>query len=127
MELWGDGLFYGSNSRSSLAALGSPLPARLSQQPGGEIRLYLPCVFFPSTLATFTPGLYQSFGGKQILTLANGAKLDSGARTQETQLRFLLSTYLSPHWQVILNTEYDVTAHGGPLNRNIELRVATFF
>ena len=126
-ELWGDGLFYGSNSRSSLAVLGSPLPARLSQQPSGEIRFYLPYVFLPATLATFTPGLYQSFGGKQIFTLANGAKLDAGTRTQETQLRFMLSSYLSPHWQVILNTEYDVAAHGGPLNRNIELRVATFF
>ncbi|WP_297491796.1 transporter [Acidocella sp.] len=127
VEAWGEGLFYGSNGDSALVGAGAPIPARLSEQPSGQVRLYLPYQFFPASLATFSPGFYQSFGGKETYSLANGAKYDAGTRTEETQLRFILSTYLSPHWQIMLNGEYDLVTHGGPLNRNVELRVATIF
>lgn len=126
-EYWGEGYFYGSNGNATLAGIGGTAPASLSQQPTGEIRAYLPYVFYPRTRATFIPGIFQSFGGKQVYTLANGSTLDADTRTQETQLRFMVSTYLSPHWQVLLNAQYDVVAHGGPLNRALELRVGAIF
>jgi hypothetical protein len=127
VELWGEGYFYGSNDNTTLAGIGGTAPASLSEQPSGEIRAYLPYQFYARSRATFTPGLYQSFGGKQVYTLADGSKIDAGTRTQETQLRFVLSSYLSPNWQILVNTEYDLVAHGAPLNRNIELRIATIF
>jgi hypothetical protein len=127
VELWGEGYFYGSNGNATLAGIGGTAPARLSQQPSGEIRVYLPYEFFPLTRAAVIPGFYQSFGGKQVYTLADGTKLDAGTRTQETQLRFMVSSYLSQHWQILLNAQYDLAAHGGPLNRDLELRVGAIF
>jgi hypothetical protein len=127
VELWGEGYIYGSNDDATLAGIGATGPARLSQQPTAEIRLYLPYQFYPPTRAEFIPGLYQSFGGKQYYTLPNGSRIDAGTRTQETQLRFMLSSFLSPHWQILLNGQFDVVAHGGPLQRELELRVAAAF
>jgi hypothetical protein len=127
LELWGEGYFYGSNGNATLAGIGGTAPATLSQQPTGEIRAYLPYRFYAPSLATFTPGIFQSFGGKQVYTLSDGSKIDAGTRTQETQLRFTLSSYLSEHWQMLLSGQYDVVAHGGPLNREIELRVAALY
>jgi hypothetical protein len=126
-EYWGEGYFYGANDNATLAGIGGTAPASLSQQATGEIRAYLPYVFYPRTQAKFIPGVFQSFGGKQVYTLANGATLDAETRTQETQLRFMVSSFLSPHWQVLLNAQYDVVAHGGPLNRALELRVGAIF
>ncbi len=102
-------------------------PARFSMQPTEELRVYLPYQFFPKTLGTISPGFYQSFGGKGIYTLADGTKVNSGTRTDETQLRLILSTYLSRHWQVAINGEYDIMAHGGPLYRTIDLRIGAVF
>jgi hypothetical protein len=127
IELWGEGYVYGSNGGATMAGIGVPGPARLSQQPTGEIRVYFPYQFFPATRASFIPGLYQSFGGKQYYTLADGSRVDAGVRTQQTQLRVMLSSFLSPHWQVLLNGQWDVITHGGPLNRELELRVAATF
>jgi len=73
------------------------------------------------------PGLFQSFGGKQTYTLSNGAKLDAGTRTQTTQLRFVISSFISPHVQLMLAGTYDLVDHGAPLNRGVMLRVGTFF
>lgn len=156
VEIWGEAYFYGSNGNAGLvnpaiyansippiyqvyhqldpAVPASPqltrqstIPASYSMQSTEEMRVYLPYQFFPKTLATITPGFYQSFGGKGIYTLPDGTKIDSGTRTDETQLRLILSTYLSHHWQVALNGEYDVMAHGGPLYRTIELRIGAAF
>ncbi|MGE4480921.1 transporter [Acidocella sp.] len=156
LSLWGEAYFYGSNGGAGMVTpaiyanaippiyqlyhqidpavpASNPLspqtvtPARFSMQPTEELRVYLPYEFFPKTRATIAPGFYQSFGGKGIYTLADGTKVDSGMRTNETQLRLILSTYLSRHWQVALNGEYDVMAHGGPLYRTIELRIGAAF
>jgi hypothetical protein len=127
VELWGEGYIYGSNNDATLAGIGGTGPARLSQQPTAELRVYFPYQFYPATRAAFIPGLYQSFGGKQYYTLPNGSRLDAGVRTQQTQLRFMLSSFLSPHWQVLLNGQWDVAAQGGPLSRELELRVAAAF
>jgi hypothetical protein len=142
LEIWGQLYLFSDNNgaaavlpaiyANNFMAYGpvSPakvIPARLHQQPEGELRVFLPFQFYPPTRATFTPGFYQSLGGKQVYRLGNGIALDSGTRTEESQLFFGLSTYLSRHWQVMLNGEYDVQAHGGPFNRAIELRVATIF
>ncbi|MDR3506075.1 MAG: hypothetical protein P4L52_07505 [Acidocella sp.] len=116
-----DYLAYGPVRQASTA------PARLHQQPEGEFRVFLPFQFYPATRATITPGFYQSLGGKQVYRLQNGATLDSGTRTEESQVFLGLSSYVSPHWQLMLNGEYDVLVHGGPVNRAVELRVATAF
>ncbi len=149
IELWGEGYFYGDNSEASLVSPAvyannipalyqsfgatnplrpaSAMPARLSEQPSGTIYAYFPYQFFPLTRAAIIPGFFQSFGGKQVYTLDNGVRVDAGTRTEETQLRLVLSSYVSPRLQLMLNGEYDLAAHGGPLNRNIELRIATIF
>lgn len=156
IEVWGEAYFYGSNGGADLVSPAvyansippiyqvyhelnpalpasnplqpqSAVPASFSMQPTEELRVYLPYQFLPETKATFTPGFYQSFGGKGVYTLADGTKIDSGTRTDETQLRLILSTYLTPHWQIAVNGEYDVMAHGGPLYRTIQLRIGATF
>ncbi len=127
LEVWGEGYFFASNGNATLAGLGGTAPARLSEQPSGEIRLYLPVQLYGPSRALVVPGFFQSFGGKQVYTLGSGAKLDAGTRTQESQLRFVLSSYLSPHWQILLDSQYDLAAHGAALNRQLELRVAAIF
>ena len=142
LELWGEVYVYGDNND---AAAVSPavyanqyltagpvqpafaLPARLHEQPSEEFRVFLPWQFYPATRATIIPGYYQAFGGKQVDRLANGATVDTGRRTNESQLFLGVSTYLSPHWQVMVNGQYDLAAHGAALNRAVELRVATAF
>ncbi len=149
IEAWGEAYVFGANNNSavnspavyannippiySLLGVTNPLttasstPARFNEQPSEEFRVYLPYQIYPATGATITPGFYQSFGGKQTYTLRNGAKVDSGNRTDESQLRLTASTFLSPTWAVMLVGEYDLANHGGALQRNVELRLATFF
>jgi len=105
----------------------SVTPAKFNEQPSQEFRIYLPYQFLPQTLGFVGPGFYQSFGGKQTYTLANGAKLDSGNRTEESQLRIIAGTFLSPTTAVTVIGEYDIAAHGEPLNRNIAFRFVKFF
>jgi hypothetical protein len=106
----------------------SSVPATFHEQPSGEFRVYLPYEFLPATDGFFAPGFYQSFGGKQTYTLkTNGAKVDSGNRTDESQLRFILASFISPTTQVMLAGYYDIAAHGQPLNRTFLIRVAKFF
>ncbi|GAN82167.1 transporter [Acidocella aminolytica] len=156
LSVWGETYFYGSNGDAGLVSpaisandipsdygfyhqlnpavpANNPLrpqsvkPATFSMQPTEELRVYLPYQFYPKSRAFISPGFYQSFGGKGIYTLPDGTKLDSGTRTDETQLRLIVSTFLTPHWQLALNGEYDVMAHGGPLYRTIELRIGAAF
>lgn len=103
------------------------VPASFHEQPSQEFRIYLPYEFAPSMGAFIAPGLFQSFGGKQTYNLQGGGTLDSGNRTNETQLRLIGATFLSPRLQLMAIGEYDLASHGGPLNRNIEIRLATFF
>ncbi|HVE22021.1 MAG TPA: hypothetical protein VNC39_08590 [Acidocella sp.] len=105
----------------------SALPASFHEQPSEELRVYLPYEFYPATAAVIAPGLFQSFGGKQTYTLSNGVTVDSGNRTNETQLRLVASSFVSPTVNVTLVGEYDVANHGGPLQRALLLRVAKFF
>ena len=74
-----------------------------------------------------SPGLYQSFGGKQYYTESNGAKVDTGNRTNETQLRLVASSFVSPTINIALMGEYDVANRGGPLQRAVVFRLAKFF
>jgi hypothetical protein len=102
-------------------------PASFHEEPSEEVRVYLPFEFYPATDAVIAPGLFQSFGGKQYYTLSNGVKVDSGNRTNETQLRLVASSFVSPTINVTLEGEYDVANRGGPLERAVVLRLAKFF
>ena len=104
----------------------SSTPASFHEQPSGEMRIYLPWEFYPPTDAIFAPGLYQSFGGKQYYE-SNGVKTDSGNRTNETQLRLIVSSFVTPTTNIALVGEYDVANRGGPLQRVVLLRLAKFF
>ncbi len=142
LEVWGEIYGYGDNGDSAFVTPavyansmlgGGPLvpasstPAKLHEQPTGELRVYVPYQFYAPTRAVIAPGFFQSLGGKQVYTLGNGEKLDSNLRTEESQLRLTFVTYLSPRWQLTLNGDYDVASHGGPLERNIELRLVAAF
>ncbi|MDD2705491.1 MAG: transporter [Acidocella sp.] len=157
LELWGEGYVFGTNGdagSTSPAVYANNIPsvydtlntithglvpdsnplrqastvsAHLHEQPSAELRVYLPYEFFPPTHAVVSPGLFQSFGGKQTYTLSDGRKVDAGTRTQTTQLRLVVSTFISPHVEVMLAGSYDLVAHGAPLNRGVMLRIGTFF
>ncbi len=105
----------------------SSTPATFHEQPSQEFRLYLPYEVVPAIDAFIVPGFYQSLGGKQTYTLRNGAKIDTGNRTEESQLRLIAETFVSPTMQVMAIGEYDVANHGGPVERNFEIRIAKFF
>lgn len=148
LDLWGEAYGFGTNDKSAdvapsvsannlgvygLLGVRNPLtvstatPATFHEQPSFEFRAYLPYVINPKTNFFVSPGLYQSFGGKQTYSFANGAKADSGNRTEETQLRFVASSFVTPSLAIMGIGIYDVTNHGGPLNRGAELRIAKFF
>ncbi|MDR3520453.1 MAG: hypothetical protein P4L54_02440 [Acidocella sp.] len=142
VEVWGEVYGFGDNSSSAAdqplvtannfggAELQAPASyaATFHEQPSEEFRIYFPYNFAPAMGAFIAPGFYQSFGGKQTYTIHGiGAKVDSGNRTEESQLRLVGSTFVNPSTQVMLMGGYDVANHGGPLNRLIELRLAMFF
>jgi hypothetical protein len=97
------------------------------EQPTTELRLYLPYTILPSARFYISPGLFQSFGGKQTYKISGAGILDSGARTAETQLRLVASSFVSPTMQILLAADYDVAAHGGPYQRSVEIRVLKAF
>jgi hypothetical protein len=148
LDLWGEAYAFGTNNKSadvapsvsannlgvySLFGVHNPLtvssatPATFHEQPSFEFRAYLPYVINPATNFFIAPGLYQSFGGKQTYSFSNGAKADSGNRTQETQFRMIASSFVTPSTAIMGIGIYDVENHGGPVNRGVELRVAKFF
>ncbi len=149
IEVWDTLYFYGQNSNSALVspevtadsvpplyqALGvtnrlrgtSVQAATYRQQPTNEVRIYLPYQFAPALRAFIAPGFYQSFGGKATYKINGGGIADSGARTNETQLRLALSTFISPTINLLIAGSFDIAAHGGPLNRTLTFRLAKFF
>jgi hypothetical protein len=145
VEVWGEVYGFGDNNSS---AANNPLvtannygpytnypiqapssyAATFHEQPSEEFRIYFPYNFAPAMGAFIAPGFYQSFGGKQTYTIHGvGSKVDSGNRTDESQLRLVGATFVNPSTQVMLIGAYDIAAHGQPLNRFIELRLAKFF
>ena len=58
--------------------------------------------------------------------LANGG-IVTGGRTNETQLRLIAASFISPRTAVLLSTNIDVRARGGALNRTFTIRFAAFF
>jgi hypothetical protein len=156
IELWQETYLYGTNSNSALASpaisannippiytyahsivpeipdtnpvrAASVTPAQFREQPTNEFRVYLPYQFFPATHAFIAPGLYQSFGGKQTYRLKTGGIVDSGARTNETQLRLILGSFVTPSIQLTLVGDYDIIAHGSSYDRALEFRLIKFF
>jgi hypothetical protein len=121
LEAWGEGYFYSNND-----SFGPGETYR--EQPTTELRVYLPYVFDPAVGGSVALGFFQSFGGKQTVAIHNTPLvIDTGNRTNESQLRFTGAMFLSPTLQAMVIGEYDVQAHGGFLNRSITLRLAKFF
>lgn len=149
IEVWDTTYLFGHNSNSavvnpevyannippiySLFGVHNPLQrtsytnATFREQPSNEVRVYLPFQVIPKTLGFIAPGIYQSFGGKATYRVPGAGIVDSGTRTNETQLRLIAQSFVSPSMAVLLAGYYDIKAHGGPLNRTVLLRVAVFF
>jgi hypothetical protein len=127
LEAWGEGYFYSNNTNDLAGGAGGP-PATYREQSTEEVRVYLPYVVNPKVGLFVAPGLFQSFGGKQTLAIHNTPFIvDTGNRTEITELRFAAGMFLSPTLQVMGIGEYDVAGHGGFLTRSIQIRIAKFF
>jgi hypothetical protein len=104
----------------------SVTPATFREQPTTELRAYLSYQILPAAHGYVSGGVFQSFGGKQTYKTANTV-IDSGSRTQETQLRLLVRGFVSPSVQVTLAGAYDIAAHGTPFARTVEVRLVKYF
>jgi hypothetical protein len=103
-------------------------PATFREQPTEEFRVFLPYTFAPAIGAYIAPGFYQSFGGKQSYKIhGDGEVVDTGNRTNETQLRLVAATFISPRMQLLAAGYYDLAAHGQPVNRTFLVRLGVFF
>jgi len=127
LEAW-DGVYFYSNN-TSWALPGTPYGATYREQPTDEVRVYFPFDVIPATGLTVAPGFFQSFGGKQTYKVPslNDAIVDSGNRTNISELRLSASMFLTPTVQVMGIGEYDVAGHGGFLTRSIQFRIFKIF
>lgn len=125
LEAWDEAYFYANNSNSAAGGFN----ATYREQPTDEVRIYLPYVVNPAVGLFVAPGFFQSFGGKQTyaLHIPGNPVVDSGNRTNISELRFAAGMFLSPTLQVMGIGEYDVAGHGGFLTRSIQIRIAKFF
>jgi hypothetical protein len=127
LEAWDNVYFFSNNTDDLAGGAGGP-PATYREQPSDEIRVYLPYVVNPATGLFVAPGFFQSLGGKQTFKLhAAPVVIDSGNRTNISELRFEAGMFLSPTLQVLGVGEYDVAGHGGFLTRSFQIRIAKFF
>jgi hypothetical protein len=133
IEGWYDAYFYQNNPNFAAVNLPAPggfAPADVTfrEQPTQELRAYLTYTFEPRIGAFGAVGFYQSFGGKQTLRIAGVPQaIDTGNRTNESQLRFFLTSFVSPSVQAGIYLYYDIAAHGGPEQRVLGLRVVKAF
>jgi hypothetical protein len=125
LEAWDEAYFYTDNTSWAYG----PYGATYREQPTDEVRVYLPYVINPADQLFIAPGFFQSFGGKQTYKVPafNNAVVDSGNRTQISEIRFSAGQFLSPTVQVEATGEYDVAGHGGFLGRSIQIRLLKFF
>jgi hypothetical protein len=122
LEGWDNFYSYGINKNAAGGA------ATYHEEPTDEVRAYASYVINPAVGGYVAAGLFQSFGGKQTLDLhAAPVVIDTGNRTNETQLRFFYGQFVTPTLQLMGIGEYDVEAHGGFLNRSLQIRIAKFF
>jgi hypothetical protein len=127
LEGWDDLYFYSNNTNDLAGGAGGPA-ATYREQPTNEVRVYLPYVVDPKIGLFVAPGFFQSFGGKQTFALHEAPVIiDSGNRTNISELRFAAGMFLSPTLQVMGVGEYDVAGHGGFLTRSFQIRLAKFF
>lgn len=120
-EAWGDGYLYQDNT-------GFATGTTFREQPTEELRAYLNYTYDPASDGFVTLGFYQSFGGKQTL-LISGLKgaVDTGNRTDESQLRVAATMFIAPTVQVMGYGYFDVAAHGGAENRILGVRMIKIF
>jgi hypothetical protein len=121
LEAWDEAYFYSDNSN-----FGPRQTFR--EQPTDEVRVYLNYVVNPKIGLFVAPGFFQSFGGKQTVAIqGTPIVVDSGNRTNISEIRFAAGMFLSPTVQVMGVGEYDVAGHGGFLQRSVQIRIAKFF
>lgn len=149
IEIWQEDYFYLSNSHSAVSgdvvsadaippiyrSLGVANPVKTTptigatfrEQPTTELRVYLPYEPVPAVHFYIAPGLYQAFGGKQTYAVNGAGIVDSCRRTEETQLRLIIASFVSPTVQLLFSGDYDIAAHGTPYNRTLEFRLVKYF
>jgi hypothetical protein len=121
LEAWDEAYFYSNNTNFG------PFET-YREQPTDEVRIYLPYIVDPKIGLFVSPGYFQSFGGKQTVAIQDTPiVVDTGNRTNISELRFAAGMFLSPTLQVMGIGEYDVAGHGGFLSRSIQIRLAKFF
>jgi hypothetical protein len=121
LEGWDEAYFYSDNNNFG------PYET-YREQPTDEVRIYLPYVVDPKIGLFVSPGYFQSFGGKQTVAIQDTPIIvDTGSRTNISELRFAAGMFLSPTLQVMGIGEYDVAGHGGFLGRSLQIRFAKFF
>jgi hypothetical protein len=121
LEAWDEGYFYSNNTDFGPHET-------YHEEPTDEVRVYFNYVVDPKIGLFVAPGYFQSFGGKQTVTIAGTPIIvDTGNRTDISEIRFSAGMFLSPTLQVMGTGEYDVAGHGGFLTRSIQIRLAKFF
>lgn len=134
LEGWTTTYFYQSNPHFRVR--GTPfgtLNATYRQQPEEELRAYAIYTIDPANAATVALGYYQSFGGKQTIKIPTLGQfgldpiVDTGQRTNESQLRLFGSILVTPTVQIGAYLYYDIAAHGGAKKRLIGIRAAKLF
>lgn len=100
LQLTGDVIWYGDNTKAGSGT------QTLSQDPTYQFQAWLSYAFAPTWSAA--AGYSQFWGGTEYL-----AGVPTGNATERTQVRFELSKFITPTFQVLGLVQRDVAASGG--------------
>lgn len=100
LQLTGDVIWYGDNARAGNGT------QTLSQDPTYQLQAWLSYGFAPTWSAAV--GYSQFWGGTEYL-----AGAPTGNETERSQVRFELSKFITPTFQVLGLVQRDVTTSGG--------------
>lgn len=100
LQLTGDVIWYGDNARAGNGT------QTLSQDPTYQLQAWLSYAFAPTWSAAV--GYSQFWGGTEYL-----AGMPTGNETERSQVRFELSKFITPTFQVLGLVQRDVTTSGG--------------
>lgn len=100
LQLTGDVIWYGDNGRAGNGT------QTLSQDPTYQLQAWLSYAFAPTWSAAV--GYSQFWGGTEYL-----AGVPTGNETERSQVRFELSKFITPTFQVLGLVQRDVATSGG--------------